>query len=183
MNPFLRPALVVAVVLPLASHAASPGAPSGCTIVAGGGRTQSSSDSQINDRWNRLNFSFFDAAAEAVRANEPVEQAFFPVGSTDAAKNADAVLAQAAKAGCTRVAFVSVFGDSSKANPELVFSLRVSPIHREGTVLEPSAGATVGAVEYEKEYRFAATPASLDKVVPSRIADQAVRDYRASAKR
>ena len=146
-----------------------------------------SGDTQINDRWNRLNFSFFDAAAEAVRASEPVEQAFFPVGSTDVQKNAEAMLAQAAKAGCKRIAFFSVFSVRAQADAELVFSLRVSPIQHKADaasgVAAGAAGLSVGAVEYEREYRFDATPDSFDKVVPSRIADQAVRDYRASARR
>lgn len=154
----------------------------GCTIVAGGGRNAMSSDTQINDNWNRLNFSFFDAAVEAVRACEPVEQAFFPAGSTDAAKNAEVILAQAARSGCTRVAFFSVFSDPGGDDGELVFSMRVAPIRRGiGVPGEsmPGAGLSLGAIDYEKEYRFTATPDSLDKVVPSRIADQAVRDYRA----
>lgn len=181
MRIFIAPALalVLAVAaLGIPAEAAS----AGCTVVAGGGRNSSFNDPQTNDRWNRLNFAFFDAAAEAVRANDTVEQAFFPVGSTDATKSNDALLAQAAKAGCTRLAFFSAYSDASKLRPELVFSLRVSPIRREGSTSAQGANYKVGAVEYEKEYRFAATPASFVKVVPSRIADQAVRDYRESRK-
>jgi len=157
------------LAVPAATHAAT--AP--CTVVAGGGRIESSPDPQVNDRWNRLNFAFFDAAAEAIRAGEPVEQAFFPVGSADAAKNTASVLAQAVGAGCTRLAFFSVFSDAAQADAELVFSMRVWPIRR-----SPDAVAALGPLEYERDYRFVATPASFDKVVPSRIADQAVRDYR-----
>lgn len=171
----LRPLLLVALVCAAPAAFAAPQA--GCTIVAGGGRTALSADPQMNDRWNRLNFSYFDAAAEAVREGGDVEQAFFPAGSTDAASNSQALLAQASKAGCLRVAQVAVYNDASRAEPELVFSLRVSPI-RPG-----SAGAppSVGAAEYEKEYRYPATPESFDQVVPSRIADRAVREYRQQA--
>lgn len=179
MQVFIAPVLALVLAVP-ALRIAAEAAPAGCTVVAGGGRNQSLNDSQTNDHWNRLNFAFFDAAAEAVRANDAVVQAFFPVGSTDAAKNTDALLAQAAKSGCTRLAFFSVYSDASKLQPELVFSLRVSPIRRERSKSAPGANYSVGAVEYEKEYRFAATPTAIEKVVPSRIADQAVRDYRAS---
>jgi hypothetical protein len=171
------------LTLGVTTQAAEPANGSACTIVAGGGRNALSNDTQVNDRWNRLNFSFFDAAAEAIRASSPVEQAFFAVGSTDAAKNAEVMMAQAAKSGCTRIAFFSVFSDQGKLGAELVFSLRVSSIRRAAggsSASAPAARPSIGAVEYEKEYRFAATPASFDKVVPSRIADEAVRDYRAS---
>jgi hypothetical protein len=170
---------------PWAAVAAEAAARPGCTIVAGGGRNSTSSDSQVNDRWNRLNFSFFDAAAEAVRAEEPVEQAFFAVGSNDAARNAETMLAQAAKSGCRRIAFFSVFSDQDKADAELVFSLRVSPIRHQAPAVSGASAAnfSLGEIEYEREYRFPATPASFDKVVPSRIADLAVRDYRASRRR
>ena len=158
---------------------AAPAAPSsaGCTVVAGGGRTPAFSDSQLNDRWNQLNFAFFDAAAEAVRDGGEVEQAFFPVGANDAAKNSQQLLAQATKAGCLRVAQVAVFNDLSSAQPELVFSLRVLPVQRPAG----DAAPVVGAAEYEKEYRYPATLETFEQVVPSRIADRAVREYRAQA--
>lgn len=181
MRVFIAPAfalLLEAAALGVPAEAAS----AGCTVVAGGGRKATFNDSQTNDTWNRLNFAFFDAAAEAVRANDAVEQAFFPMGSTNATKSTDALLAQAAKAGCTRLAFFSVYSDASKLQPELVFSLRVSAIRRESSTSAQGTNYKVGAVEYEKEYRFVATPASFEKVVPSRIADQAVRDYRESHK-
>lgn len=167
----------------LTTQAAELASNAGCTIVAGGGRNLLSGDSQINDRWNRLNFSFFDAAAEAIRTHGLVEQAFFPLGSTDAAKNAEVMMARAAKSGCTRIAFFSVFSEQGKFDAELVFSLRVSTIRGPAAGSSPSGPApqlSMGPVEYEREYRFAATPESFDKVVPSRIADQAVHDYRAS---
>jgi hypothetical protein len=70
-----------------------------------------------------------------------------------------------------------VFSDASKPDTPLVFALRVAPIHRQ------AEAASVGAAAYEKEYRFAATPETLSSVVPSRIAEQAVRDYLQSVKR
>ena len=160
----------------LAASAATP-SPVGCTVVAGGGRSPAFSDSQLNDRWNQLNFAFFDAAAEAVRDGGEVEQAFFPVGANDATKNSQALLAQATKAGCLRVAQVAVFNDASRAEPELVFSLRVLPIQRAAGDSAP----VVGAAEYEKEYRYPATLETFEQVVPSRIADRAVREYREQA--
>lgn len=166
-------ALATAFVPALAATKAAPG---GCTVVAGGGRSPAFSDSRLNDRWNQLNFAFFDAAAEAVRADGEVEQAFFPVGVNDAASNSQVLLAQATKAGCLRVAQVAVFNDVSRAEPELVFSLRVQPIQR-----STDAPAVVGAVEYEKEYRFPATLETFEQLAPSRIADRAVREYREQA--
>jgi len=169
-------ALALAACAPALAAPASP-SPVGCTVVAGGGRSPAFSDSQLNDRWNQLNFAFFDAAAEAVRDDGEVEQAFFPVGANDAAKNSQQLLAQATKAGCLRVAQVAVFNDLSSAQPELVFSLRVLPVQRR----PGDAAAVVGAAEYEREYRYPATLESFEQVVPSRIADRAVRDYRAKA--
>jgi hypothetical protein len=165
-------ALSLATLVPAFAAPASP--PSGgCTVVAGGGRSPAFSDSQLNDRWNQLNFAFFDAAAEAVRDGGEVEQAFFPVGANDTARNSQVLLAQATKAGCLRVAQVAVFNDLSRAEPELVFSLRVLPIQRSG-----GDAPVVGAAEYEKEYRYPATVESFEQLVPSRIADRAVREYR-----
>jgi hypothetical protein len=163
--------LAAALSLPLAAHAATP---TGCTLVAGGGRAALSSDPQVNDRWNRLNFSFFDATAEAVRETSDVEQAFFAAGATDSARNLQSLLAQAAKAGCLRVAQVAVFSDDTRPEPELVFSLRVSPVKRDTA----GALASLGAAEFDKEYRYPATPEALGQVIPSRIADRAMRDYR-----
>jgi hypothetical protein len=168
--------LAAMLSLPLLSHAA---APTGCTLVAGGGRAPLSTDAQVNDRWNRLNFSFFDATAEAVRETGEVEQAFFAAGATDAARNLQSMLAQAAKAGCLRVAQVAVFTDDTRPEPELVFSLRVSPVKQEA----PGAAASLGAAQFEREYRYPATPESLGQVVPSRIADRAMRDYREQSDR
>jgi hypothetical protein len=146
---------------------------SGCTLLAGGGRMGVVHDAQADEIWNRVNFSFFDATLTAWGTAGEVVPAFFPIGSADAAKMADSILAQAAKAGCSKLAIVSVFSDDSGAQPEVVFVLRVSPIVRRAG----PASASVGAADYEREYRFAATSASLDKVVPSRIAERAVRDY------
>ena len=169
--PFMLAACVPALAAPAAPTS------TGCTVVAGGGRSPAFSDSRLNDRWNQLNFAFFDAAAEAVRDGGEVEQAFFPVGANDAAKNSQQLLAQATKAGCLRVAQVAVFNDLSSAQPELVFSLRVLPVQRQAG----DAAPVVGAAEYEKEYRYPATLESFEQVVPSRIADRAVREYRERA--
>ncbi|RQP25061.1 hypothetical protein [Piscinibacter terrae] len=168
-----RSACLLAAVLsfPLLARSA---APAGCTLVAGGGRAPLSADSQVNDRWNRLNFSFFDATAEAARETGDVEQAFFAAGATDTARNLQSLLSQASKAGCLRVAQVAVFTDDTRPEPELVFSLRVSPVKQDAA----GSAASLGAAEFEKEYRYPATPESLGQVVPSRIADRAMREYR-----
>lgn len=160
------------------ARAAEPPASAGCTLIAGGG-LQASLDAEGNERWNRLNFSFYDAALTALAASDKVEQAFFPIASADPAKMQETLLAQAAKAGCMRVLWVSVFNDLSKSAPELVFALRGAPLQR----LAGANGLTVGAAEFDKEYRYAATPTTLAKVVPSRIAEQAVQDYLAHRKR
>ena len=52
-----------------------------------------------------------------------------------------------------------------------VGSISAAPISKNGR-----DGATLAAVEYTKEYRYPATPESLARVVPSRIAAQAMRD-------
>jgi hypothetical protein len=169
--------LATCLLAALPCAAADPQLPVGCTVVAGGGRNLSNTDPEANERWNRLNFSFYDAALTAFMSEGKVEQAFFSVEANDRVKNADAVLARAAKAGCHRLALVSVFSDASKPDTPLVFALRVAPIHRQ------AEAASVGAAAYEKEYRFAATPETLSSVVPSRIAEQAVRDYLQSVKR
>jgi len=172
-----RLALALGVLAWGAAALAAPAAASaagGCTVVAGGGRSPAFSDSRLNDRWNQLNFAFFDAAAEAVRDGGEVEQAFFPVGANDADKNSQVLLAQATKAGCLRVAQVAVFNDVSHAEPELVFSLRVLPIQRAAGDAAPQ----VGAAEYEREYRYPATLETFEQIAPSRIADRAVREYR-----
>lgn len=174
---------LLALALPAIGAAAQPAANAGCTVVAGAPRNQSPSDSQTNDRWNRLNFSFFDAVASAVASNDKVVQAFFPVESSDAARNTDSVLAEAAKAGCTKLVLVSVFSDQGKGEPELVFALRASPIQRQPSAAQPGTDLSLGTPEYEKEYRFPATASSFARVVPSRIAEQAVQDYLRSGKR
>lgn len=164
--------LAACLVAPLTSHAGDREAPTGCTVVAGGGRNLSADDPLANERWNRLNFSFYDAALTAFMSEGNVEQAFFAVEANDPHKNANALLARADKAGCQRLAFVSVFSDPRQADAPLVFVLRVAPIHRRA-----GARVSMGAAAYEKEYRFQATPETLSQVVPSRIAEEAVRDY------
>jgi hypothetical protein len=173
----IRSFAVLALIAPLWCAAAGPA----CTLVAGGGRDFSADDSSLNNRWNQINFTFFDAGTEALRPHGPVEQAFFSVEGSDPVKNIDKLLVQAAKSGCNRLVLMSVFSDQAKPEPELVFAIRVSPIHRVGT--KPGAAATLGTAEYEREYRFATTPAVLDKVAPGRIGDLAVRDFRAAVKR
>jgi hypothetical protein len=170
--------LLIALSLPVAAAAAEP-----CTLIAGGGRQAASDDSDANNGWNRLNFSFFDAALSAVATdNRRVEQAFFGVDSADPGKNTDRLLAQAARAGCDKLIAVSVFADPSRPGDELVFALQVSAIRRQVRGGASVPAASLGRTEYEKEYRYAATPDTLSKVVPSRIAEQALLDYRRSAK-
>jgi hypothetical protein len=171
------------LLFPLAAAAADAPASPACMLVAGGGRQGSSADSDANNHWNRLNFSFFDAALTAVGPDKRVEQAFFSVESADPGRNTDALLAQAAKAGCDKLIALSVFNDPSKADDELVFALRVSPIYLQAKLASGVAEARLGPAEYEKEYRYLANPATLGKVVPSRIAEQAVLDYQRSVKR
>lgn len=152
-----------------------------CTIVAGGGRDFSANDASLNNRWNQINFTFFDAAVESLRDSGPVEMAFFPVENTDTGQNTDKLLTQARKNGCNRLVLLSVFSDHTKPEPELVFAMRVSPIHSVNA--KKGAAYSLGAAEYERAYRYATTPEVLNTVAPGRIADQAVRDYRASRKR
>lgn len=169
--------LATSLLVSLPCAAADGAVPAGCTVVAGGGRNLSTTDASANERWNRLNFSFYDAALTAFMSEGRVEQAFFSVEAADPRKNADAMLARAAQAGCDRLALVSVFSDVSKPDTPLVFALRVAPLVR-----QPGA-VRVGTAAYEKEYRFSATPETLSNVVPSRIAEQAVRDYLESTRR
>lgn len=179
--------LAVALVLPGGARvSAQPGGPpaaaGACTVVAGGGRQLLVDDTLLKDRWNRLNFSFFDAAAAAVGAERPMVQTFFPVEASDPKKNDERALAEAAKAGCTTVLFVSVFDDETGSEPELVFALsaravQVDPRRRH------SPRFAAGAALYQKEYRYPATPDSLARVVPGRIAERAVDDYLKNVKR
>jgi hypothetical protein len=184
-------ARLISLVLaaPLACAAADAPSASACTVLAGGGR-QALPDAQANEGWNRLNFSFFDAALTALSAQQDVVPAFFTLGSRDAAQSADAALAQASRQGCARVMLVSVYDDDSKPEGELVFSVRAAPLRTPGAASAPAATRgdslrtlAASAPDYEREYRYLATPATLSKVVPSRIAEQAVRDYLASVKR
>ena len=169
-------------VLGVAGAAAQPAAISACTVVAGGGRHLPVDDTLLKDRWNRLNFSFFDAAAAAVGAERRMVQTFFPVESSEPKKNDALALAEAAKAGCTTVLFVSVFDDETQAEPELVFALKALAVQKKpGRKQAPQFAA--GASLYEKEYRYPATPDSLARVVPGRIAERAVGDYLRSVKR
>ncbi|CAG1018707.1 hypothetical protein BURC_03515 [Burkholderiaceae bacterium] len=165
-----------------AAQQAAPAAAAGCTVVAGGGRHLPVDDTLLKDRWNRLNFSFFDAASAAVGAERRVVQTFFPVESSDPKKNDALALAEAAKAGCATVLFVSVFDDEAQAEPELVFALKALAVQKKaGRKQAPQFAA--GAALYEKEYRYPATPDSLARVVPARIAERAVDDYLRSVKR
>lgn len=176
----LRIALLLILALCAAGASAQPAKP-GCTVVAGGGRHLPAADSLIKDRWNRLNFSFFDATLTAVGANERVVQTFFPVESSDPKTNGDKALAEASKAGCGTVLFVSVFDDETQAEPELVFALKARAVQKNADRRSPPTLAA--APLYEKEYRYPATPESLARVVPSRIAERAVDDYLRNAKR
>lgn len=171
-------ALALAAGSAWAQHATN----NACTLVAGGGRDYSVHDSALNNRWNQLNFTFFDAAIEPMRAAGPVEMAFFSVEDGNAARNTDKLLAQAQKNGCNRLVLLSVYSDASKPEPELVFAMRVSPIHRVVDA-KKRASFTLGRAEYEREYRYVTTPEVLDQVAPGRIADQALRDYATAKKR
>ncbi|HEY0856533.1 MAG TPA: hypothetical protein VGE16_05725 [Albitalea sp.] len=165
-----------------AQPTASPAAAGGCTVVAGGGRQLQGGDTLLKDRWNRLNFSFFDAAAAAVGAERRIVPTFFPVESSEPNKNDARALSEAAKAGCTTVLFVSVFDDETQAEPELVFALKALAVQAKPGRERAPRFAPGGAL-YEKEYRYPATPESLARVVPGRIAERAVDDYLNSVRR
>ena len=146
-----------------------------CAVVLGHGRPPASADALVNDRWNRLNFSFHDALQEQLsEAGLKVVPVFLAVQSADTASQADKLRRAAADRGCSRVLSSTVFSDTSKAVEELVFVVSATPI-RQGKRVEPAA--------YKKEYRFPATSTSLQQVMPSRLAAQAVRDLPAQWKR
>jgi len=156
----------VSVVLAVASPSIAGAAD--CTIVFGQGRAPASADSQVNDRWNRLNFSFHDALQDQLsEGGLKVVPVFLAVQSAGAAVEAEKLRRAALDAGCSKLLSSTVFSDTSKAVEELVFVVSAAPI-RKGRRVEPAA--------YKKEYRFPATSASFRQVVPSRIAAQAVRD-------
>ncbi|GEM_PF-6565207 len=142
-------------------------------VVFGQGRPPPSADSQVNDRWNRLNFSFHDALHEQLaEVGMKVVPVFLAVQSADLAASAEQVRRAAAGAGCSRLLASTVFNDAGKATEELVFVVSAAPISRKDSAAAPR----VEAVEYRKEYRFPATTTSFAQVVPSRIAAQALRD-------
>jgi hypothetical protein len=161
-----RLCLFAALLGPLAARADD------CAVLFGQGRLPPSADSQANDRWNRLNFSFHDALQDQLSETglKPVP-VFLAVQSADAAANAERVRKAAEEAGCSRLLTSSVFSDDARPTPELVFVLTAAPVRRAS-----GAAASVAPVEYRKEYRFAATPEGLAKVVPSRLAAQALRE-------
>ncbi len=150
----------------------------GCILVAGGGPGSGPADSQANADWNRLNFAFFDATLTAVEAMSKVEQAFFTAQSFDEQESARSLLAQATRAGCATLLIVNVHADATRPESELVFSIRASH-------LEARTGQNpqLSRPDYEREYRFATTPEALAKAVPTRIGEQAVREYFSSRKR
>jgi hypothetical protein len=154
--------LLFALVLPLSAAAAD------CAVVFGQGRSPPSADTQINDRWNRLNFSFHDAFQEQLSdGGLKVVPVFLTVQSADAASNTEQVRRAAADAGCSKLLSISVYSENATSIEELVFAVSATPI-REGKRVEPA--------QYKKEYRFPATSASFQQVVPSRLAAQAVRE-------
>jgi hypothetical protein len=158
--------LVAALLCPLAARADD------CAVLFGQGRLPPSADSQVNDHWNRLNFSFHDALQDQLSdaGLKPVP-VFLALQSADAAANAERVRKAAEEAGCSRLLTSSVFSDEAGRTPELVFVLTAAPVRRAG-----GAEARIAPAEYRKEYRFAVTPEQLAKVVPSRLAAQAMRD-------
>jgi len=166
-----RPVACRAALAALMISLGPPSLAARCTVLAGGGR-QPSGDAQANEAWNRLNFSFFDATLTAMASTGKVVPTFFTLGSGDAANAAQAALAQARKEGCEMLVFVSVHGDITSDGGQLVFAFRAAQIRR-GT----DAQLSVGPSQYEREYRYATTAEGAPKIVPSRIAEQAVRDY------
>ena len=162
----IRLCLVLALLWPIAARAAD------CAILFGQGRVAPSADTLVNDHWNRLNFSFHDAfqyllAEEGLK----VVPVFLTVQQVDAAANTESLRKAAAEGGCSRLLSLRVFSDEGRAAQDLVFAVSAAPIRKSG-----SEGPTLAAVEYTKEYRYPATPESLARVVPSRIAAQAMRD-------
>jgi hypothetical protein len=158
--------ITVFLLVPLMSWAAD------CAVLFGQGQPPPSSDTLVNDHWNRLNFSFHDAFQyQLSEGGLRVVPVFLTVQSVDAAANAERVRKAAAEAGCSRLVGLRVFGDEEGATPQLVFAVSAARLRRDG-----ASSPSVDAAEYKKEYRFAATPEALSQVVPSRLAAQAVRD-------
>jgi hypothetical protein len=177
VSAFIALAITAALALPGTVAQAAPPTVEGCTLLAGGPPVPTL-DPQDAEGWNRLNFSFFDAALTAMAPQGRLEQAFFAADAADPEKVAEALRAQAERAGCTRLMAVSVFNDISAADDvELVFSLRVSSIRPQARSAGAAGGARLGPVDYQREYRYKATPETLARVVPSRIGEQAVQDY------
>jgi hypothetical protein len=178
--------LSLAIAGPLAPGAtgASTPHPAGpCRVVVGGaGEIPASSDTAQNDFWNRLNFSFYDAAQYALSTGgREALGMFFVVGAPDGAKPADAALAKAASAGCSEVVRLRVFGDEEVDPPALVFRISVAPVER-----VPGGGESgwrLGATRYAHDYRFASTPDVERRVVPSEVGEKAVAGYLDSAAR
>jgi hypothetical protein len=162
----IRLLFLVGLLGPMAAWAAD------CAILFGQGRLPPSTDTLVNDHWNRLNFSFHDAFQYLLSEEGlKVVPVFLTVQSVDAAANAERLRKAAEEGGCSRLLSLRVFSDEGRAAQDLVFAVTAAPIRKNG-----SEGATPAAVEYTKEYRYPATPESLARVVPSRIAAQAMRD-------
>jgi hypothetical protein len=162
----IRLGLVLALLCPIAARAAD------CVVLFGQGRVPPSADTLVNDRWNRLNFSFHDAFQDLLAEQGlKVVPVFLAVQQADAAANAERLRKAAEEAGCSRLLSLRVFSDEGRAAQDLVFAVSAAPIRKNG-----SPGASLAAVEYAKEYRYPATPESLARVVPSRIAAEAMRD-------
>lgn len=169
------------LLLPPGRSAAAPQAD--CILLAGGGRS-AAADPQINEGWNRLNFAFFDAALTLLGTTRHVVPTFFTLGAGDPTGRGDQLLRDAARNGCTQIMITTVFDDPGKAGDELVFAVRVVPVQWQPSAARGDASRPRwGPPQYQREYRFAATPATLSKVVPSHIAQQAVDGYLAKGKR
>jgi hypothetical protein len=162
----IRLLFLVGLLCPVVALAAD------CAILFGQGRLPPSTDTLVNDHWNRLNFSFHDAFQYLLTEEGlKVVPVFLTVQSVDAAANAERLRKAAEEGGCSRLLSLRVFSDEGRAAQDLVFAVSAAPIRKSG-----GDGATLAAAEYTKEYRYPATPESLARVVPSRIAAQAMRD-------
>jgi hypothetical protein len=148
-----------------------------CRLVVGGGdRRTAGDDSMQADFWNRLNFSFYDAAQYAL-SDGPREAVgmFLLVGAKEPAQAADDVLAKAEAAGCSEVVRLSVFGDDTADPVELVFRITASPVERGAA--GGAHGGRLGAPTYQHEYRFASTEDVERTIVTSDVGEKAVAGY------
>jgi hypothetical protein len=173
----LATGLALAAVATAPGASATPTAP--CRVVVGGGTHVALTAAADQDFWNRLNFSFYDAAQYALSTSgRDAIGLFFLVGTPEGARSAQDALAQAAAQGCDEVVRLSVDGDDTTDPLDLVFSLTVSPVEAAAADAHSSASPLrLGAPRYRREYRYAATPDVEREVKPSVVGERAVQGF------